>query len=166
MPDTNTTQHIPSKLVRDPGHLLSFGFGSGLSPYAPGTMGTIVAIPLYLLTAYFGSLAVIISCIVICLIGVWLCQRTTQALGVQDHPAIVWDEIAGYFVTMLFVPASVLTVILGFVLFRLFDIVKPWPISVIDSRVKGGLGVMLDDILAGVFACAVLQLILYLGWLN
>jgi len=159
-------QRIPLTLLTDPGHLLSFGFGSGLSPYAPGTFGTLVAIPIYLLAAYFGTWSVVLSCLFICLLGIVICGRTTRTLGVHDHPAIVWDEIAGYFVTMLFVPLSVMSVILGFALFRLFDILKPWPISVIDSRVKGGLGVMLDDILAGVFACAVLQSVHYLGWLK
>ena len=156
----------PSALMKDPGHLLSFGFGSGLSPYAPGTMGTLVAIPLYLLVAQFGPLSVLLACVVISLLGIYLCERTTKALGVHDHPAIVWDEVAGYFITMLFAPVSATTVILGFILFRIFDILKPWPISVIDSRLKGGLGVMLDDILAGVFACVILQLVHYLGWLS
>ena len=160
------TERVPVKLLKDPGHLLSFGFGSGLSPYAPGTMGTLVAIPLFLCAAYFGSMIVLVSCLVISIAGIYLCERTTRALGVHDHSAIVWDEIAGYFVTMLFVPVSVISVILGFMLFRLFDILKPWPISVIDSRLKGGLGVMLDDILSGVFACVILQLVHYLGWLS
>ncbi len=160
------TERIPINLLKDPGHLLSFGFGSGLSPYAPGTMGTLVAIPLFLCAAYFGSMIVLVCCLVISIAGIYLCERTTRALGVHDHSAIVWDEIAGYFVTMLFVPVSVVSVLLGFMLFRLFDILKPWPISVIDSRLKGGLGVMLDDILAGVFACVILQLVHYLGWLS
>lgn len=157
---------VPVKLLKDPGHFLSFGFGSGLSPYAPGTMGTLAAIPLFLCAAYFGNMTVLVSCIIISIVGIYLCERTTRALGVHDHSAIVWDEIAGYFVTMLFVPVSVVSVIAGFLLFRLFDILKPWPISVIDSRLKGGLGVMLDDILAGIFACTTLQLARYLGWLS
>lgn len=161
---TNATK--PRDLINDPGHILSFGFGSGLSPYAPGTMGTLVAIPLYLLVAQFGTLSVLFSCFAICLFGIYLCARTTKALGVDDHPAIVWDEIAGYFITMLFSPVSVATVILGFVLFRIFDILKPWPISVIDSRLEGGLGVMLDDIVAGIFALLLLQLTLYFGWIS
>ena len=161
-----TDKITPSALIKDPGHALSFGFGSGLSPYAPGTMGTLAAIPLYLLAAQFGSLSVLMTCVFICVLGVYLCARTTTALGVHDHPAIVWDEIAGYFVTMLFVPVSIATVIAGFVLFRIFDILKPWPISVIDSRLKGGLGVMLDDILAGIFALIVLQVILHFGWVS
>jgi phosphatidylglycerophosphatase A len=161
-----TDKITPSALIKDPGHALSFGFGSGLSPYAPGTMGTLAAIPFYLLAAQFGTLSVLIACLCICVLGIYLCARTTSALGVHDHPAIVWDEIAGYFVTMLFAPVSIATVIIGFVLFRMFDILKPWPISVIDSRLKGGLGVMLDDILAGIFALIVLQLILHLGWVS
>ena len=161
-----TDKITPRSLIKDPGHALSFGLGSGLSPYAPGTMGTLVAIPLFLLAAQFGTLGVLLACAVICVLGVYLCARTTRALGVHDHSAIVWDEIAGYFVTMLFAPVSITTVVTGFVLFRLFDILKPWPISVIDSRLKGGLGVMLDDILAGMFALIVLQLLLHRGWVS
>jgi phosphatidylglycerophosphatase A len=151
---------VPIALLRDPGHLLSFGFGSGLSPYAPGTAGTLAAIPLYLLLSTLNPvvyLLVTLSCV---LFGIFLCGRTSKALGVHDHAAIVWDEFAGFFITMLFVPVSLLTVTLGFCLFRIFDIVKPWPASVMDTRIKGGLGVMLDDVFAGIYAMITLQLIL------
>lgn len=154
----------PRQLIRDPGHLLSLGFGSGLSPYAPGTMGTLVAVPLYLLAVQTGTYWYAAICVLVCVAGVFLCGRTARALGVHDHPAIVWDEVAGFFITMLFVPVSWSGIVVGFILFRVFDILKPWPISVIDSRLKGGLGVMLDDVLAGVYAVLVLQLIIYLGW--
>jgi phosphatidylglycerophosphatase A len=152
----------PKNLIKNPIHFLSLGFGSGLSPVAPGTMGTLVAVPLYLVLSHYLSQTgyAIVTCVVM-LVGVYLCEQTTRALGVHDHPAIVWDEIAGYFITLLFVPVTFFHIVLGFVLFRLFDILKPWPVSVIDSRMKGGLGVMLDDVIAGLYALALMQLYLY-----
>ena len=156
---TNTQ---PKQLIKNPIHFLSLGFGSGLSPVAPGTMGTLVAVPLYLVLSHYLSQTgyAIVTCVVM-FVGIYLCEKTTRALGVHDHPAIVWDEIAGYFITLLFVPVTFFHVVLGFVLFRLFDIVKPWPVSVIDSRMKGGLGVMLDDVIAGLYALTLMQLYLY-----
>ena len=151
---------IPVKLLRDPGHLLSFGFGSGLSPYAPGTAGTLAAVPLYLLLSTLNPIVYLLITLASVMLGVFLCDRTSKALGVHDHAAIVWDEFAGFFITMLFVPVSLTTVILGFCLFRVFDILKPWPASVIDTRMQGGLGVMLDDVVAGIYAMLVLQLYL------
>ena len=151
---------IPVKLLRDPGHLLSFGFGSGLSPYAPGTAGTLAAVPLYLLLSTLNPIVYLLVTLASVMLGVFLCDRTSKALGVHDHAAIVWDEFAGFFITMLFVPVSLTTVILGFCLFRVFDILKPWPASVIDTRMQGGLGVMLDDVVAGIYAMLVLQLYL------
>ncbi|MEJ2361857.1 MAG: phosphatidylglycerophosphatase A [Gammaproteobacteria bacterium] len=148
---------IPPRLLRDPGHLLSFGFGSGLSPYAPGTFGTLAAIPFYLLMSrlpFTAYMAVTLACL---LLGVYVCGRTGKVLGVHDHSAIVWDEFVGLFITMMFAPVSLLTLVLGFILFRLFDILKPWPVCVIDTRIKGGLGVMLDDVIAGIYAMLVLQ---------
>jgi phosphatidylglycerophosphatase A len=154
------TTKIPLTLLRDPGHLLSFGFGSGLSPYAPGTAGTLAAIPFYLLLSTLNPTAYLLVTLASVILGVYLCGRTSKALGAHDHAAIVWDEFAGFFITMLFVPTSITTVILGFCLFRIFDIFKPWPASVIDTRIKGGLGVMLDDVFAGIYALLVLQLYL------
>lgn len=149
----------PKTLLKDPGHLLSLGFGSGLSPFAPGTAGTLVAIPIYYLAISFTTpVWYAILTLAVTVLGIYLCDRTTRALGVHDHPAIVWDEVAGYLITMLFVPFSLTTVIVGFVLFRLFDILKPWPVSVIDTRMKGGLGVMLDDVIAGLYALMCLHL--------
>ena len=154
------TPPIPKRLLRDPGHLLSFGFGSGLSPYAPGTAGTLAAIPFYLLLSQLTPLVYLLATLISVVLGVYLCGRTSKALGVHDHAGIVWDEFAGFFITMLFAPVSLMTVILGFCLFRIFDIFKPWPISVIDSRLHGGLGVMLDDVIAGVYAMLILQIYL------
>lgn len=147
----------PVKLLADPGHLLSFGFGSGYAPKAPGTAGTLAAIPFFLGLSLLNPITYALVTLGCLFIGIYLCQRTSEALGVADHPAIVWDEFVGYFITMLLAPVNVYTVVLGFIFFRFFDILKPWPVSVIDSRLKGGLGVMLDDVIAGVYAFLCLQ---------
>lgn len=144
------------ELLRDPVLLLAFGFGSGLSPKAPGTMGTLVALPLawgMLLLPLVPRLAVVLA---VSLAGVWICQRASERLGVHDHPGIVWDEFAGLLLTVLIFPLDPVTLIGGFVAFRAFDILKPPPIGVVDRRVHGGLGIMLDDLLAAVFAAAAL----------
>ena len=146
--------------IKSPIQFLALGFGSGLAPKAPGTFGTLAAIPLYLLLAQFSLATYLVVTMLVCLVGVYICGRAADEVQVHDHPAIVWDEIAGFLLTMLFVPVSALNVVLGFALFRLFDIAKPWPISIADKRVHGGLGIMLDDILAGILACGVLHLIL------
>jgi phosphatidylglycerophosphatase A len=152
----------PVRLLADPGHLLSFGFGSGYFPKAPGTAGTLAAIPLFLGLSLLSPLTYALVTLGCLLVGIYLCQRTSKALGVEDHPAIVWDEFVGLFITMLFAPVNVLTVVLGFVFFRFFDILKPWPVSVIDTRLKGGLGVMLDDVIAGAYALLCLQICIWL----
>ncbi len=149
--------------LSNPVHLLAFGFGSGLSPRAPGTMGTIVAVPLYLLMVHFLSpysyLALIIVTFVI---GIYLCGRTAKDLGVHDHGGIVWDEFVGYWITMFMVPLTWYWVLAGFILFRLFDILKPFPIGWLDRKVGGGLGIMVDDVLAGAYAAICLQIIIHL----
>ena len=147
---------IPPSLLRDPGHLLALGFGSGLAPRAPGTIGTLAAIPVYLLCAQLPLLAYLLVIAATFVMGVYLCGRTARALGVHDHPGIVWDEVVGYLLTMAFAPPGWQWVAAGFVCFRLFDIWKPWPIRVLDRSVHGGLGIMLDDLLAGLVAGLVL----------
>jgi phosphatidylglycerophosphatase A len=145
-------------MLLNPIHLLSLGFGSGLSPYAPGTMGTLVAIPLYLLLSQLELLTYLIVVVAGFLIGIYLCDKTSKALGVHDHSGIVWDEFIGYWITMIAIPAVTWQwVLAGFVLFRFFDIVKPWPVKVADKRVPGGFGIMLDDLLAGLYALACIQ---------
>jgi phosphatidylglycerophosphatase A len=143
-------------LMRDPVHLLAFGFGSGLSPYAPGTFGTLVAVPIVLAVMQFGWIAHLVFAIAAALAGIWLCGESARRLGAHDHPGIVWDEITGYTVTMLAAPSDWRWILGGFVLFRFFDIVKPWPIREADHSLRGGLGIMLDDIIAGIFAAAIL----------
>jgi len=140
-------------------YFLALGFGSGLSPKAPGTAGTLAAIPLYFLLSYLSVGHYIFMVWVMGVAGVYICDVTTKDFGVEDDPRIVWDEMVGYLLTMFLAPSGWQWMVLGFVLFRFFDILKPWPISVCDRVVKGGLGIMADDILAGVGAWGILHLI-------
>ncbi len=151
---------IPPALLKNPVHLLSLGFGSGLIPFAPGTFGTLAAIPLYLIIQPLSLVYYLLITILSLIVGFYLCDKTAKALGVHDHGGIVWDEIVGYFITMIAVPLDWKWIIAGFILFRFFDIVKPWPIKWIDAKVTGGVGIMLDDVLAGIFALIGLQLII------
>jgi phosphatidylglycerophosphatase A len=155
------TEKIPARLLLHPVDFLALGFGSGMAPLAPGTAGTVVAIPLYLLMQPLALMPYLAVVALLFLGGIALCAHTANRLGVHDHPGIVWDEIVGYLVTMAFAPAGWQWVVAGFVLFRLFDIVKPWPIRWCDRKVQGGFGIMLDDLIAGVFAAAVLQGLVY-----
>ncbi|KGJ90281.1 phosphatidylglycerophosphatase A family protein [Thalassotalea sp. ND16A] len=145
--------------IKNPVHFLALGFGSGLSPKAPGTMGTLAAIPLFLLCAQLPFYAFIALTLLISIVGIWICDKASKDAGVHDHGAIVWDEIAGFFITMIAIPVSWQSIIVGFILFRIFDILKPWPISIADKQVAGGFGIMLDDIIAGILACALMHLI-------
>jgi phosphatidylglycerophosphatase A len=145
-------ERLHAGLLRQPVHLLALGFGAGLSSRAPGTVGTLVAIPLVLLVAPHGWVvhaAVAAGCFAV---GCYLCGESARRLGVHDHPGIVWDEITGYLITMLAAPAEWPWLLAGFVLFRLFDIWKPWPIREADHSLRGGLGIMLDDAVAAVYA--------------
>lgn len=151
----------PASVWRNPVHFLAFGLGSGAAPWAPGTFGTLAAVPLWYLLAQTSLPVYLTLTLVAFVIGIWLCGRTSRDLGVHDHGGIVWDEFVGYWITMIAVPVDWIWALLGFVLFRLFDIWKPWPIRPIDRHVHGGLGIMLDDVLAGVFAALVLQGLLW-----
>jgi phosphatidylglycerophosphatase A len=155
----NRAERAPPRLLRHPLGLLALGFGSGLIPVAPGTAGTLAAIPLYLLVRDVGLIAYLVVTGVVFLAGIPVCAWAARRLGVHDHPAIVWDEIGGYLVSMIAVPPGWPWVLSGFVLFRLFDITKPWPIRWCDRRVGGGFGIMFDDLLAGVFAAVMLQVL-------
>ncbi|MGZ5050927.1 MAG: phosphatidylglycerophosphatase A family protein [Methylobacter sp.] len=146
----------PKQILYDPILFLAFGFGSGLAKKAPGTMGTLAAIPVYCLFAQTGLVAYSALTLIATVAGIWICDIAAKKLGEHDFGGIVWDEIAGYLITLWLVPFSWQAVALGFVLFRIFDIVKPWPIRWIDRKVQGGFGIMLDDVLAGVFAGGVL----------
>jgi len=145
-----------AQILKDPVLFLAFGFGSGLSKYMPGTMGTLAAIPVYWVLVQTNAWAYSLITILVMLSGIVICEKAAEKLKVHDFGGIVWDEIAGFLITMWLVPFSWQAVAGGFVLFRLFDIVKPWPIKWIDRKVKGGFGIMLDDVLAGVFAGLIL----------
>jgi phosphatidylglycerophosphatase A len=167
IPGTRFTTH-PSAM-RDPVHLVAFGFGSGLIPWAPGTWGTVIAIPITLFVMQFGFVAHLAFTVAAALVGVYVCGASARKLGVHDHPGIVWDEITGFAVTMLAVSPSAGSslpgpywVLAGFLLFRLLDIWKPWPIREADHSLSGGLGIMLDDVIAGIFAAAILLGIRYI----
>jgi phosphatidylglycerophosphatase A len=149
-------------LMRDPVHLIAFGFGSGLMPWAPGTFGTLLAIPITLFVMQFGFAVHLAFAIFAAIFGIYVCGESARRLGVHDHPGIVWDEIAGFAFTMLWVPVSFVWVLAGFALFRLLDIWKPWPIREADHSLPGGLGIMLDDVIAGIFASAILFGIRYI----
>ena len=147
------------KILTNPIHCLAFGFGSGLAPVAPGTFGTLLAVPLYLLFADM-PLAVYGFIVVIAFVGgIYLCDKTASDLGVHDHPGIVWDEFVGLWIALFALPAGWLWIVIGFALFRLFDIWKPWPIDRLDNSIKGGLGIMLDDVVAGIYALVCVQIL-------
>lgn len=153
-----TTSRPDWRLLADPGHLLALGFGTGLVPVAPGTFGTLAGLVLYLPARRLPLVPYLLVTLAGLALGIWLCGRCARRLGQPDHPAIVWDEVVGFFVTMTAAPAGGGWLVAGFVLFRFFDILKPWPVAVLDRRVGGGLGIMLDDVLAGVYAGLCLQL--------
>ncbi len=149
------------RLLRQPVHLLAFGFGAGLAPVAPGTFGSLVGLAFALGLGPLGLIWNIAAVAIAVLAGVWICGESARQLGVHDHPAIVWDEVAGMMITMLAAPPEWWGAPLAFALFRLFDIAKPWPIREIDHGMRGGTGIMLDDVIAGIFAGLVLIVVGY-----
>ncbi|MEY8248080.1 MAG: phosphatidylglycerophosphatase A [Bermanella sp.] len=154
---------LPKPNFKDPVHWLAFGLGSGLSPKAPGTMGTLAALPIYWFFLQDLSLSMYVAVLVFTsLLGIYLCHKTAKDLKVHDHGGIVFDEWVGMWITLLLVPSGWGWLLLAFVLFRFFDIVKPWPIKYFDEKVAGGLGIMLDDIVAGLIALGCLQLVVWL----
>ena len=138
---------------------MAFGFGSGLAKKAPGTAGTLAAVPIYFCIVQYADNFYLPILIAVSALGIWICGKAADDIGVHDHGGIVWDEIAGYLLTMYWVAFSWQNIVLGFVLFRLFDILKPWPINWLDRHVDGGLGIMLDDLVAGLIAATCLYFI-------
>jgi phosphatidylglycerophosphatase A len=144
---------------------VAIGFGAGRAPAAPGTVGTLVAVPLYFVLSFLPVAIYALLVAAFFLFGVWVCRIAEAELGQRDHPAIVWDEIVGFLITMFLAPQGPHTwrwLLIGFLLFRAFDIWKPPPIRSLE-RWEGGLGVMADDAMAGVYACIVLQVIVWVG---
>ncbi len=144
------------KVLRDPINLLAFGLGSGLAPVAPGTAGSLVGLVLAWSTLDLPIAARLLVAIALILSGIWICGVAARRIAVHDHPGIVWDEIAGIYLALLVAPPSIWAWALGFGLFRLFDIWKPWPIRDLDHRLKGGLGIMLDDLVAALYTALIL----------
>lgn len=146
-------------------HFIACGFGSGLMHPAPGTWGSLAAIPFILALQGLSTPVYALILLLSTLFGIWVCQRVSEDLGVDDHPAIVWDEFVGMGFALFCLPAEhqFLGAALGFGLFRFFDVVKPGPVGWLDRNLTGGMGIMLDDVLAGIFAAICLQLA-FLGW--
>ena len=145
--------------LKTPAGFLAFGFGSGLAPVAPGTFGTLAAIPWYLLMATLSWEWYLLLTVLAFFLGIYLCERASVDMGVHDHGGIVWDEFVGFWITMFLIPLTWYWVLLGFLLFRFFDVVKPFPIKWLDKKVKGGFGIMIDDVLAGLFAWVILMIL-------
>ena len=151
-------------ILSRPAYFIAFGFGSGLSPFAPGTAGTLAAFPIYGLVyllalspvAYFALLLGLF------LIGVWASHATGRALGIADHGGIVWDEVVAFLAILYFTPHTWAWFIAAFFIFRLFDIWKPFPIRYFDMHIKNGFGVMFDDALAAVYSIALIQGLVWL----
>lgn len=160
---TLPTKNTPTfkQLLANPNHFFAFGFGSGLAAKAPGTFGTLAAIPFFWLIQDLSWPIYLSWLLVTFALGVLWCDRSSKALEVHDHGGIVWDEFVGFWITMFMAPAGWIWILVGFVLFRFFDIIKPWPINWLDKKVHGGFGIMIDDALAGIYALIALQLIAY-----
>ena len=155
---TESRPGLVRAVLRDPVHWLAFGFGTGLSPVAPGTVGSLLGVlaawlvlPLSL-PVQLGIGAFLVAA------GVWICGESAHRIGVHDHSGIVWDEIAAMYLVLFWLPFDPGWWLAGFILFRLFDIWKPWPISELDHRIPGGAGIMLDDLVAGLYAACLLAL--------
>lgn len=155
---TSAAPTSPNFDAARPEHWLAYGFGAGLSPMAPGTIGTLVAIPLYLLLANLPTPVYVGAVVALIAVGVWACGKAVEGAADQDPPGIVWDEVVGFLVAMTAVPMGLAWIIMGFLLFRLFDIYKPWPVRWAQERFRGGLGIIADDVVAGALTWVVLQL--------
>ena len=157
-----SVDNLTRKVLTDPVNFLAFGFGTGLAPVAPGTFGSLPGVLLAWLLLDMGIYVQLGTAVALAVTGIWICGESARRIGVHDHGGIVWDEICGMYITLLLAPPTLLGYALGFGLFRLFDIVKPWPIRDLDHRLGGGLGIMLDDLVAALYALILLALY---GWL-
>jgi phosphatidylglycerophosphatase A len=152
-------------LLAHPAHFIALGFGSGLAPVAPGTFGTLASVALYwVLALVLPPLVIAFLAIPLFFLGVWACDVTGRHLGVQDHGAMVWDEIVAFLPLAALASASLALQLVAFGLFRLFDIWKPFPIRELEKRVKGGLGVMVDDVVAGFYAYVVFVIFIVVAY--
>ena len=158
---SNPSRNLARTVLTDPVHLLAFGLGTGLSPVAPGTVGSVLGVLLAWLTLGLTLPVQTGIGVMLVLVGIWLCGESARRIGVHDHSGIVWDEIAAMYLVLFWQPFEPLMWLAGFVLFRGFDIWKPWPISDLDHRMKGGAGIMLDDLVAALYAALLLA---FGGW--
>ena len=142
-------------MLQPPAHFIALGGGAGLAPFAPGTFGTLLALPLYWLIAPLPPLAYLLLLAALFALGVWACDVTGRALGIADHGGMVWDEVVAFLLVLFFIPATLLWQALAFLLFRLFDILKPPPIRYYERTFKNGFGVMLDDLVAAFYTLLV-----------
>lgn len=149
-------------LLQHPAHFLGLGFGTGLVKKAPGTIGTLVGLPLFWLIAHWSFSQQLILIALLFIIGIYICDKTGRSLGVPDHGGIVWDEIVAMMLVLTFTPVSVFWWVVALILFRIFDIWKPFPIRQCDAKLKHGFGVMFDDVLAAIYAILSLQGLLLL----
>ena len=158
-PTEKNSQAVAARTVfTDPVNFLAFGFGTGLAPVAPGTAGSLPGVLLFWLTLDLGLYVQLTVGAALLLAGVWICGESARRIGVHDHGGIVWDEIAGMYLTLMAAPLTPIGWLAAFVLFRVMDIVKPWPIRDLDHRLGGGVGIMLDDLVAALYAAVVLGL--------
>ncbi len=151
-------ERASAALLRQPVHLVALGFGAGLVPKAPGTAGTLLAVLPAWLIVEWPLQARVVLVVALFILGIWICGESARRLRCHDHPAIVWDEVVGFLATCLVLPADPRWLPVAFVLFRFFDIAKPWPIRDLDHRLRGGIGIMLDDIVAAAFSAVCLLL--------
>lgn len=152
---------LANRVWQDPIYFIAFGFGSGLMPYVPGTWGTLAAIPIYCLMWDMHWSTYLFLTVLAFILGVLVSNRVSRDLGIHDYKGIVWDEVVGYLLTMFLAPSGLSWMLLGFILFRIFDIWKPKPIDLIDKKVHGGLGIMLDDVAAAVPAWLIIQILVW-----
>ena len=155
-------QNLTRKVLTDPVNMLAFGLGTGLSPFAPGSVGSLLGVVIAWFTLDLALMYQIGVAVFLSLSGIWICGESARRIGVHDHGGIVWDEIAGMYITLLVAPPTITAWVLAYLLFRAFDIVKPWPIRDLDHSIDGGLGIMLDDLVAALYAAILLGLY---GWL-
>jgi phosphatidylglycerophosphatase A len=146
-------------LLRRPAHFIALGFGAGLIPVAPGTFGTLLALPLYwLIRPEVGPMEYLLVILVLFGLGIWACDVTGRAIGAPDHGGMVWDETVAFLLVLFFTPAALHWQAVAFLLFRLFDILKPPPIRYYDLTFKSGFGVMLDDLVAAFYTLIILAI--------
>ncbi|RDI45175.1 phosphatidylglycerophosphatase A family protein [Aquicella lusitana] len=150
---------VPAAVWQNPLYFIAFGLGSGAVPFAPGTFGTLMAIPFYLLLRPLPLGIYLLVVLAFVILSSLLCEHISRNIHLHDHPGMCIDEFAGFFVAMINAPHGFSWILLGFLLFRLFDIWKPWPIYFLDKNVHGGFGMVLDDVVAGLYAMIVIQLI-------